>query len=36
MNKKTPKPEGCKDMSECKSCHNFTCSHHVAHHKEED
>lgn len=36
LNKNTPKPEGCEDMSECSGCHNFACSHHTAHHKEEN
>ena len=32
MNKHTPKPEGCEDMSECGGCNNIACTHH----KEED
>lgn len=35
LNKHTPKPEGCEDMSECVGCNNIACSHHSAHHKEE-
>ena len=34
LNKNTPKPEGCEDMSECVGCNNIACSHHSAHHKE--
>ena len=36
MNKHTPKPEGCEDMSECGGCNNIACTHHSAHHEEED
>lgn len=35
LNNKTPKPEGCEELAECSACHNFTCSHHTAHKKEE-
>lgn len=35
LNKNTPQPEGCEDMSECVGCNNIACSHHSAHHKEE-
>lgn len=36
LNKKTPKPEGCEEMSECSGCANIACSHHSAHQKEEN
>lgn len=35
-NENTPQPDGCEDMSECSGCNNFACSHHSAHHKEEE
>lgn len=35
LNKNTPKPEGCEDMSECSGCNNFACTHHSVHRKEE-
>lgn len=31
LNKRTPVPESCLtelDKATCKSCHNFSCSHH--------
>lgn len=31
LNKRTPVPEGCEvavNKASCKSCHNFSCSHH--------
>lgn len=35
-NKKTPKPEGCEDVSEaCSGCANVACTHHTAHNEEE-
>lgn len=27
LNKRTPKPEGCEEMSECHGCQNVACSH---------
>ena len=35
LNKNTPKPEGCVELSECGGCNNIACSHNTAHHKEE-
>lgn len=35
LNKNTPQPEGCEEMSECGGCNNIACSHHNAHHEEE-
>ncbi|MFQ6873982.1 MAG: hypothetical protein ACLT6Z_03910 [Coprobacillus cateniformis] len=35
LNKNTPKPEGCEELSECGGCNNIACSHNTAHHKEE-
>ena len=35
LNKNTPKPEGCEEMSECVGCNNIAGSQHRAHHKEE-
>ena len=37
LNKRTPKPEGCKNFeSECEGCQMTSCSHHSANKKEKD
>ena len=36
LNRKTPKPEGCEDLTaECEGCQAFDCSHNPAHREEE-
>lgn len=35
LNRNTPRPEGCEEMSECSGCANVACSHHSAHKMEE-
>lgn len=37
LNKKTPKPKGCEDLTaDCDGCQAFDCTHNPAHHKEEE
>lgn len=36
LNKKTPKPKGCEDLTaDCGACQLVDCTHNPAHHKEE-
>lgn len=36
LNKKTPKPKGCENLTaDCEGCQAFDCSHNPAHHKED-
>lgn len=36
LNKKTPRPSGCEDLTaECDGCQSFDCTHNPAHQKEE-
>ena len=35
-NKKTPKPEGCEELTQgCSGCQSIDCTHHPIHHEEE-
>lgn len=37
LNKKTPKPKGCENLTaECSGCQQFDCTHHPVHHEEEE
>lgn len=36
LNRKTPKPEGCEDLTaDCSGCQSIDCTHNPAHQKEE-
>ena len=36
MNKKTPKPKGCENLTaHCEGCGQFDCTHNPVHHEED-